>query len=221
VDVGDRDVSGVEVPVSAAVMLTGRVRVEPAQTLDFSKVVISLESLDSVNFMGGQATQAKSDGAFVLDSVAGGNYRLKVAGFPEQYYVKSARLGGGDVLEGGLTMTSSGALDIVLSPSGGSISGAVLKDHQPAQAIVVLAPDPPHRDRRDLYSSKLTKPDGTFTLVGLPPGDFKLFALESPDVDLDDPSSLQPYETKGLSVHNEDGKSQSVELELIPADDQP
>ena len=121
-------------------------------------------------------------------------------------------------------MDSSGAaaLDIMLSSSGGSVSGAVLKDHQPAQATVFLVPDPPRRDREDLYSSKPSKPDGTFTLVGLPPGDFKLFAFEDPDPELQpDPSILQPYEAKGQSVHIEDGQSQSVQLELIPADSQP
>ena len=59
-------------------------------------------------------------------------------------------------------------------------------------------------------------------MLGLPPGDFKLFAFEDPDPDLQgDPSLLQPYETKGQSVHISDGQSQSVQLELIPADGQP
>ena len=222
VEVGDTDVQGIQVPVSAGVTVTGHVRVEPDQAFDFSKIVISLNSPEG--FMGGQTALAKSDGTFVLEGVPSGNYRLNVSGFPEQYYVKSARFGGGDALESGLMVDSGGAtgLDIVLSSSGGSVSGTVLKDHQPAQATVVLVPDPPRRDREDLYSSKPTKQDGTFTLVGLPPGDFKLFAFEDPDPDLEsDPSLLQPYETKGQSVHIEDGQSQSVQLELIPTDSQP
>ena len=222
IEVGDSDLQGIELAVSAGMTITGHVRVEPAQNFDFSKLGISLSPVDS--FMGGAGAQVRRDGTFVFQDVASGNYRLNVSGFPEQYYLKSARLGGADVLESGLSVDSggAGALDIVLSSSGGSISGAVLKDHQPAQATVFLVPDAPRRDRQDLYSSKQTKPDGTFTMLGLPPGDFKLFAFEDPDPDLQsDPSVLQPYETKGQSVHIEDGHSQSVELELIPADSQP
>jgi hypothetical protein len=219
-EVGDTDVQGIDLVVTSGTALTGHVRVEPPQSFDFSKLGITVSPVDS--FMGGAGAQARSDGSFVLQDVASGNYRLNVSGFPEQYYVKSARLGGADVLENGFTLDSGrvGALDIVLSSSGGSISGAVLKDHQPAQATVFLVPDAPRRDRQDLYSSKLTKLDGTFTMLGLPPGDFKLFAFEDPDPDLQsDPSLLQPYETKGQSVHIADGQSQSVQLELIPAED--
>jgi len=50
-------------------------------------------------------------------------------------------------------------------------------------------------------------------MVGLPPGDFKLFAFEDPEPDLQsDPSLLQPYETKGQAVHTEDGQSQPVQF---------
>ena len=222
VEVGDTDVQGVEVSVTAGLTLTGRVRVEPPQTFDFTKLIININPLDT--FMGGQAGQAKSDGTFALEDVLTGNYGLSVSGFPERYYAGSARLGGSDVLQTGMAVEAGGAtsLDIVLSSSGGSISGAVLKDHQPARASILLVPDAPRRDRQDLYSSKLTKPDGTFTMVGLPPGDFKLFAFEDPDPDLQSDSSLlQSYETKGQSVHIEEGKSQSVQLELIQADGEP
>ena len=222
IEVDDTDVQGIILAVSAGVTVTGHVRVEPPQSFDFSKLGITVSPVDG--FMGGSGTQVRSDGSFVLQNVASGNYRLNVAGFPERYYLKSARLGGGDVLASGLTVDSGAAstLDIMLSSSGGSISGTVLNDHQPSQATVFLVPDAPRRDRQDLYSSKLTKPDGTFTMLGLPPGDFKLFAFEDPDPDLQsDPSLLQPYETKGQSVHIEEGQSQSVQLELIPAGGQP
>ena len=66
---------------------------------------------------------------------------------------------------------------------------------------------------------KPTQRDGTFTLLGLPPGDFKLFAFEDADPGvITDPAWLQPFEAKGQTVHVEDGRSQSVQLELIHAE---
>jgi len=153
VEVGNTDVQGVELTVSAGTTLTGRVRNEPSRAFDLSKLAIAISTADG---MGSAATQARRDGTFVLESVANGSCRLNVSGFPEQYYVKSASLGGTDVLESGLTIDSGGAAapDIVLIPSGGSISGTVLKDHQPTQSTVFLVPDATRRDRQDLQSKR-------------------------------------------------------------------
>jgi hypothetical protein len=220
VQVGDADVRGVTIPVSAGVNLAGRVRVDPQRPLDFSKMAVAAIPTDS-GFMGGQGTEVRPDGSFVLENLPAGNYRITVSGYPEECYVKSVSLGGGDVLETGLTIDSggqSGQLDIVLTAGGSAITGTVLKDQKPASATVFLVPDPPRRERQDLYSIKRTQADGSFSILGIPPGDFKLFAFEDPDPGLvNDPSVLQPYETKGSSVHVEQGQKQTVQLDLIPA----
>jgi hypothetical protein len=220
VQVGEADVLGVTIPVSAGVSLAGRVRVDPQRALDFSKMSVAAIPSDS-STLGGQGTQARPDGGFLLENLAAGNYRVTVSGFPEEYYVKSVRVGGSDVLETGLTVDSasqSAQVDIVLSAGGSTVSGTVMKDQKPAQAMVFLVPDPPRRDRQDLYSMKRTQPDGSFSMLGLPPGDFKLFAFEDPDPGLvGDPSVLQPYEVKGYAVHLDEGQKQNVQLDLIPA----
>lgn len=218
--VGDSDVQGLTIPVSPGVTMTGRVRVEPERSFDFTKLVVAVIPADPMT-SGGQGAQAKTDGSFVVENLSAGTYRVAVSGYPEEYYLKSVRLGGGDVLETGLNVDSnsrSAPIEIVLSSGGVKVSGAVLKDHQPAQATVFLVPDAPRRDRQDLYSVKRTKPDGSFVMMGLPPGDFKLFAFEDPDPGLmSDPSLLQPYEAQGHSVHIEEGQNQTVQLDLIPA----
>jgi hypothetical protein len=220
VQVGDADVQGVTIPVSAGADLTGHVRVDPQRPFDYSKLAVAAIPADGVPF-GAQGTPVRPDGGFTLENLMAGNYRLQVSGFPEEYYLKAARLGGGDVLETGLSVDSSIAsaqLDVLLSAGGSTISGTVVKDQKPVQGTVFLVPDPPRRDREDLYSVKRTQADGSFTLLGLPPGDFKLFAFEDPDPGLtSDPSLLQPYESKGTSVHLEEGQKQTVQLELIPA----
>jgi len=220
VQVGDADVQGLTIPVSAGANLAGRVRVDPQRAFDYSKLAVAAIPVDGVPF-GAQGTQVRPDGGFTLENLMGGSYRLQVSGFPEEYYLKAARLGGSDVLETGVSVDSSIAsaqLDVVLSAGGSTISGTVVRDEKPAQATVFLVPDPPRRDREDLYSVKRTQADGSFSLLGLPPGDFKLFAFEDPDPGLtSDPSLLQPYESKGTSVHLEEGQKQTVQLELIPA----
>ncbi len=59
-------------------------------------------------------------------------------------------------------------------------------------------------------------------MPGLPPGNYKLFAWESIESDeYLDGDFLRPYEDRGKPVHIEDGHQQSVQLELISAEDRP
>ena len=217
VEIGDSDLQGVIVTISPGISLAGHVRTDPPKPFNYSSLVVGLNQVEGTQ---GAGAQPKANGDFLLQDVGVGTYRLNVGGFPEEYYVKSARLGGADVLEAGLNLESAnpGALEIVLSSQGASINGAVFRDHQPAPATVCLVPDPPRRNRSDLYSVKPAKTDGTFTLLGLPPGDFKLFAFEDADPVTSDPAWLQLYEAKGQTVHIEEGRSQSVQLELITAE---
>ncbi len=219
VQVGDADVQGVSIPVSAGVNLMGHVRTDPQRQFDYSKLVVAAVPADGM--MGGEGVAVRPDGGFVFENLMAGSYRVTVSGFPEEYYLKSVRFGGGDVLDTGLSVDATGGsaqLDVLLSAGGSTISGTVMKDGKPAQATVFLVPDAPRRDRQDLYSIKSTQPDGSFTLIGLPPGDFKLFGFEDPDPGVvNDPSLLQPYEAKGTSVSLEEGQKQTVQLELIPA----
>ena len=219
VEVSDSDVQGVVVTVTPGVNLRGLIRVNPPGPFNYSGLTINLIAEEGT--MGGAGTQAKADGGLALQDVNSGTYRVNVSGFPEEYYVKSVKLGGVETLDTGMAIDSPspGVLEIVLSSQGGSITGAVFRDHQPTAATVFLVPNPPRRNRQDLYSMKATKADGTFSLLGLPPGDFKLFAFEDPEPGLlADASLLQPFEAKAQTVHIEDGASQSVQLELIPAE---
>jgi hypothetical protein len=160
-----------------------------------------------------------------VENVYDGSYRMRIAGFPEQYYVKAVKEGGSDVLESGLTMSRSqppSRFEIVLSPEGGRVDGTVLKEHNPVSgALVVLAPDPPHREREEMYSMKATDAFGRFSLLGLPPGDFRLFAWEPVQgTNYTDPDFFKAFEDRGTPVHNREGEQQEIQLEVITSEEQ-
>ena len=218
VTTGNADVDGVTVAVGPGLVLRGRVRLSAGSQLDFSRLGVSLQPVEG--FMGGAGTQVAPDGTFTLENITEGSYRVVVGGFPEEFYLQSAKLGGIDVLGPGLNVShgdSPGNLEIVLSADGGQVQGAVLNNQQPVpDAIVVLVPDPPNRNRNDLYSYKKTDALGRFSLLGLPPGDFKLFAWEQRDgVSYSEPDLLKDYEARGAPVHIEDKTQQSVQLQEI------
>jgi len=223
VEVGNANVDGVTVVLANPITLAGSFRVEGGDEFDFRRLGLTLQSLDSTT--GSPSAQIMPDGNFVVQNVFDGIYRVRVLGYPEGYYVKSAREGGGEVLDSGLTISRSqspSGLEIVLSPAGGRVDGAVLKEQQPIKgAWVVLVPEPPYRDREELYSMRVTDAFGRFSLLGLPPGDFKLFAWEPVQgTNYNDPDVLRAFEGRATPVHIEERQQQTVRLEVISSEEQ-
>jgi hypothetical protein len=222
-EVSNANLDGVTFVLGGPITLSGRFRVEGSNEFDFTQLGLWLQPID--NTVGAAGAQIKADGTFVAENVYDGTYRVRVAGFPEEYYVKSALEGGSEVLESGLTISRSqppARLEIVLSPDGGRVNGSVLQEQHPVGgASVVLVPDPPHRDREEMYSIKATDAFGRFSLLGLPPGDFKLFAWEPVQgTNYTDPDIFGAFEGRGTLVHIEERRQQTLQLEVITAEEQ-
>lgn len=224
VDVGNAYVDGVTLIMGSGIELHGRFRTDSDTKLDLRSLNLWLQSSDNSGGAGG--AQVKPDGTFVIENLYDGNYKLHVGGFPEEYYVKSAKLGGVDVLETGLNISHSqvlGQLEIILTLDGGRVDGTVLEEQKPfGEALVLLVPDPPLRNHEELYSFKRSDSLGRFSMLGLPPGDFKLFAWEAVDgINYNDPDYIKLYENHGTRVHIEEKRQQNVQLELIQAEAEP
>ena len=80
----------------------------------------------------------------------------------------------------------------------------------------MLVPDA-HRDRFELFRAITTGPDGRFTLRGVPPGDYKVFAWESIDSNgYFDPELLKRDEAKGQRIKIQDSDKLTVSVKMIP-----
>ena len=223
VDVSSANLDDVNVLLTSPMALAGRFRVEGGGPFDFTRLGVVLQSTD--NSTGSDSARIKPDGTFVIPSVFDGNYRVRVFGFPEEYYVKSAQQGRTEVLLSGLAVSRSQSLsqlDITLSADGGRVDGTVLRDQNPVGgAIVVLAPEPPYRDQDQMYSLKTADGLGRFSLLGLPPGDYKLFAWEFvPGTNYADPDFFEAFESRGTRVRIAEKQPQMVQLEAITAEEQ-
>ncbi len=242
VEVGSTDVEGITLIIGPGVELAGRIYVEGAvpaaqqgqgvaggQTqdqFDMTKVGVYLSPFDFLSTLSRPSSGgAKPDGSLKVENVSRDRYRVNVFGLPRDYYLKSARVGGQDVLEDGLDLTGGGPpnpLEITISAAGGRIDGAVLTEEQVpfGGASVVLVPEEGRREQRRFYKSATTDQNGAFTLRGIPPGDYKLFAWEEIERGAyQDSGFLRRYEEQGEPVEVEEGSRLSVQLRLIRADD--
>ncbi len=221
-EVGETDVEDVNLVIGPGVEVSGRVRAEGDAALSFSNLRFFLQPRDDVMMMSTQGDSVKPDGTFILKDIPEGAYSIHLFGAPEDFYLKSARQGGQDVLNVGLSIkraAAAGTLELTLSSGGGQIDGVVLNQQQQpfAGATVALVPEPNRRGQTRLYMNGNSDEYGRFTLRGVTPGDYKLFAWEEVEGDAYENSDfLRPYEHRGKPVHVDEAARLNVQLQLIP-----
>lgn len=107
----------------------------------------------------------------------------------------------------------------MLANGAGQVEGNVVNDKsEPVRGIqAVLIPDR-SRDRIELYKTATTDQNGHFTMRGIQPGDYKIFAWESIELySYFDPDVLVPFEQKGKAVIIGESSKVTAEVKLIPA----
>jgi hypothetical protein len=221
VDARGNDVENIVLELAPAAELKGYLRVEGRALANVADLQVYLQP-DGPNYAGWAGGPVKADGSFTILNVIPTHYELNVHGFPDDYYIQSAALGGKDILEAGINFTpgTGGAIEIVLASTGGQVEGVVLNaDQQPAtEASVVAVPDEPRRSQLRFYKDDHTDQYGRFTIKGIAPGRYKLFAWE--DVEegaYQDPEFIKRFEALGEAVVIRENSHESAQLKLIPA----
>ncbi|MGH7754130.1 MAG: hypothetical protein ACREN5_15095, partial [Gemmatimonadales bacterium] len=247
VNVGDAGLEGAELVIERGLDVWGTVAMEgegagaealagagdggeKKEELDLSELRVALQPRDEgLPFLGSSSGTVKEDGSFTVQNAQRAAHRVSVwarGPLPGNYYLKSARLDGNEVLEEGLDLSAGpprGQLELVISAKGGQVEGAVLKDGKPfTGATVTLVPEERRRGRRELFKTATTDQYGRFTLRGIAPGEYKLYAWEEIELGAhQDSEFLKPYEKLGHEVKVEEGSRLSAELKLIPAGELP
>jgi len=221
VEVGERNLSDVEVVIGPGVTVTGHVRIEGKENPGLPELSAVLDPQDDLSSLGlapdvGRVPLLR-DGTFTFLYVPEDAYHIKVLPLPDGYYLKPS--GEDDVFTVG--RNHAPVVELTLSTGAGRITGTVSKDKQPfAGSTVVLVPEAPRRGQARFYRQALSDAGGRFTISSITPGDYKVFCWEEIERGMYlDPDFLRSYEDSGQAVHVEEGASLTLQLELIPADE--
>jgi Carboxypeptidase regulatory-like domain len=229
IEVVDRNIDDVTLVLSPGITLNGRLSIE--ETPQASKAMtLNLRGIHPVLRPGQEMTQGVfltntnqrpevlEDGTFSFLQINPGTYHLVMAGLPPDYFVKKATLGAVDVLRNGLTVERSRdvPLEITISSNGARIQGTVMDadGHVVPGGTVTLIPTDPGRS--DLYRTYTTGTNGEFSMRGIPPGSYKLYAWNEFESGAQhDPDFMQPYAQFGTAIEIEEGALQHVNLNII------
>jgi len=232
--ISSANVDGLQLSPQAGGSIRGRLRMEASSSArpDPSQMFLLLRSADGeddaiggVTIGEGSPTLAhvNADGSFEWKNVSAGHYYVQlsdVSSMPD-WFLKSVAAVGREAVDSGFSVGGGATtLDVLASSNGGKAEGLATnqKDEPVADAVVVAVPEARFRSHPDHYRKASTDQSGRFSLRGLPPGDYTVFAWESVDGEAYyNPEFLKSCEGLGKALRVSEGDRASVQLKTIPA----
>jgi hypothetical protein len=245
VEIRDSDLLSQSITAARGYDISGTIRFQDWQLgppPDYSQLAINLVAditapIDR-SFRGYRFTPATitvvpaSNGQFTLRDITPWDYRVVVSLNPrlatdarlpldlKAAYMASVRLGNADVLSNGMHLDGKpeGPLQVEVATNSGSIFGRVLDENRetaiPAKMVVV--PETALRRRLDLFYQVPVSTTGRFSMDGIPPGQYKLFAwAHVEDGAWLDPEFMRVYEDRGTRVEIDESGAHPIEVPLI------
>jgi hypothetical protein len=162
----------------------------------------------------------RETGDFTITGMPPGSYKLSVVGMPPDAYLEDLRLGSTSAYDEGFTVTDrpGDSIQVMLTSPGAKIEGIVRGANQEPlpSVLAVLIPEASKRQDTTRFKSVASDKDGKFVLRGIPPGTYRMFALDNfPNNSWRNAEFMQKYEPKGQTVSLAKGATTTVELPRI------
>jgi Carboxypeptidase regulatory-like domain len=229
VDVRDADIDGLQLSPEPPSQIRGRFRMDATdnQSPDWTQLNVQIDPDDHDSQTNAVTGKVAKDGSFNVEASSRDYHLIVTTNSNGEYWrdfiVKEVVLNGKDVGDSGFSLTGGlTSLEIVAGAQGSSIEGNVVdEDGKPVAGVsVVCIPDASRRTRRDIYQQVQTDRQGHFSIRGLNPGEYQVFAVDDPADDITDPDFVAAHETGGQAVTLDAGERKGVVLHL-PAESQP
>ncbi|HET9216902.1 MAG TPA: carboxypeptidase-like regulatory domain-containing protein [Terriglobia bacterium] len=226
-DVRDMDVPNVSIVIPPAVDVRGTVSAGGGKMPSSIRVQLmpddAAAKIPAYQQVSRRTVPVDAAGAFAVPAVPAGRFRVSaIAGLPPDMYLADVRQSAQSVFDTGFDVNSGNTapLEIALAAGAGSVTGVVVDGPMKVVpgATVVLVPETKRRSNRALYVSATSDAYGRFSLRGVSPGDYKVFAWESiPTEAYVNAAFMVKHEDRGKPVHVGQQGTVSTELTIISA----
>jgi hypothetical protein len=131
----------------------------------------------------GLSAAASADGTMTWDNVQPARYRMGCTVLAADTYLLEIKQGDRDVIKDGLVVSNNeetNVFSVSLGTGGGIAEGTVTdtKGMKVAGSTVVLIPDEPLRESKQLYRTATTDQNGAFSIRTIAPGLYHVFAWQ-------------------------------------------
>ena len=225
VTVSNAEVSGVVLNFMPVPSVAVGISVDPTTTTsdnssatppNLNQLGLFLQNLqaDPESGSGQVSLVTRNGGSFFI--VPFGTYKLKARN-GNQWYIKSATYGNSDLLQNELVSApgAGGAgIRIVVSNDSGTVQGTTSFGNTAAAAWIYFVSTTPSVTP---IITMRSRDDGSFNSSRIPPGSYRVLALEQPrQLDFADPAVAAPFTARMQSVSVEAGMKSSLSLDIVP-----
>jgi hypothetical protein len=219
-EVRDRDIDELHIPLSAGVRVTGQIDAKDGERPTANAVRVQLRPIGNRAYTLLQLTaQNNGAGGFEFPNVPPGDYAVQLARGRTPWFLSDIKSDGRSIYDDAILTVrdQNQRLEITIGQTGGRIDGVVLKGAgggSPVGAGVFLVPAAATRTGQEFTRTGTADAEGRFTLIGIPPGDYKLIAIEQGNVD--SPADVRSkYSGQGINVKIAEGSSLTIDPVLI------
>ena len=227
-DVRDTNINNVLITIPPSVEVKGAVtapggRIPPAIRIQLMPDEPSAAKIPAYQQVSRRSVPVNAEGAFSVTAVPEGRFRISsIVGLPQDMYLADVRQNAQSVFDSGFDVNAknNSPVEVALGSGAGTVNGVVMDGPTKvvAGATVVLIPETRRRDNRALYVQTNSDATGRFTLRGVAPGDYKVFAWESIQAFAHfNAAFMAKHEDRGKLVHVGQSGTVSAELTIIPA----
>jgi Carboxypeptidase regulatory-like domain len=226
ITVGGEDLSNVIIVTAKGGSASGRITFEGTSeppSMTGVRITAAAADIDVVTPGAGGGAAAKADGTFEIKGLSGRRL-IRVANLPQGWMLKSVRLNGDDVTDGGVEFKTGqdvSGFEVVATSKLTEINGAAtatngtpLKDY----TVVVFADDPQLWNLPSTRWVMGARPnqDGRFRLRNMPAATYNIVAVDYIEQGAwGDPELLERLKLRAKRITVSEGGTETVDLKLI------
>jgi hypothetical protein len=223
VTVGREDIDLGTLPLVPAIRIEGVLLFDgtPPPNLDGFTFGLAPAPDETTIPFGSTALPAADGQSFTIDNVPDGRYEVRVNALPTDYFLSRATYGTQSVLGREVVVTgdTQARLELTFATGAAKVSGVVRgpDDSPTTGSTVALIPAPGGPGYRELYRATFTDQLGAFSIEGLTPGEYDVYAWEDAPLNaFRNAEFVAGFRNRGERIRVERNSSAILDLEVIP-----